>query len=42
MAKALLEAGANAHFKDSEGKTAIDRAREKNNPEMIALLAKYS
>ena len=42
MVKALLEGGANAHYKDSEGKTALDRAREKNNPEMIALLAKYS
>jgi ankyrin repeat protein len=42
IAKALLEAGANAHYQDSEGKTALDRAREKKNPEMIALLAKYS
>lgn len=42
MVKALLEGGANAHYKDSEGKTALDRAREENNPELIALLAKYS
>ncbi len=42
IAKALLEAGADAHYKDSEGKTALDRAREENNPEMVTLLAKYS
>jgi len=42
MVKALLEGGANAHYKDSEGKTALDRAREENNPELVALLAKYS
>jgi ankyrin repeat protein len=42
MVKALLEGGANPHSKDSEGKTALDRARENNNPELIALLAKNS
>ena len=40
MVGALLQAGADPKFKDSEGKTALDRAREANNADLVALLAK--
>jgi len=39
IVKILLQADANAAYKDSEGKTALDHAREGKNPEITQLLA---
>jgi ankyrin repeat protein len=40
MVGALLKAGANPGFKDTDGKTALDYARASNNAEIIALLSR--
>jgi ankyrin repeat protein len=36
--QALLHRGANTHLLDSSGRTALDRARENANPEIVSLL----
>ncbi|MGV8121475.1 MAG: ankyrin repeat domain-containing protein [Candidatus Xenobiia bacterium LiM19] len=38
----LLMEGARTGVRDNDGKTAMDYAREKNIPELIALLHRYS
>jgi hypothetical protein len=42
MVRALLQAGADRDFKDSDGKTALDYARAANDAELIALLSTAS
>ena len=42
MVRALLKAGADRDFKDSDGKTALDYARAANDAELVALLSTAS
>lgn len=38
MAKLLLERGADRGIKDEDGKTALDKARQKGHADVVALL----